>query len=137
MSDLHKGVHFTLSPPKGTESIISTEAIEFLAVLHRTFDGRRKELLENRKKVQQDLDNVCPHSHSPSSSPVTTHAMAKIRAGTLMIRAKHYLSPKRPRRSGRIQLGRALPQLQGSKIGGESSFTSAYLRLLRRSDRGR
>jgi len=60
MSELPKGVHFTLSPPKGTEFIISTEAIEFLAVLHRTFDGRRKELLENRKKVQADLDNVCP-----------------------------------------------------------------------------
>jgi len=58
MSDLPKGVHFTLSPPKGTESIISTEAIEFLAVLHRTFDGRRKELLKNREKVQEDLDNV-------------------------------------------------------------------------------
>jgi malate synthase len=58
MSDLPKGVHFTLSPPKGTESIISTEAIEFLAVLHRTFDGRRKELLENRNKVQADLDSV-------------------------------------------------------------------------------
>jgi len=57
-SSLPKGVHFTLSPPKGTESIISTEAIEFLAILHRTFDGRRKELLENRKKVQADLDAV-------------------------------------------------------------------------------
>lgn len=60
-SSLPKGVHFTLSPPKGTESIISTEAIEFLAILHRTFDGRRKELLENRKKVQADLDAVCAH----------------------------------------------------------------------------
>jgi malate synthase len=57
---LPQGVHFTLSPPKGTESIISTEAIEFLAVLHRTFDARRKELLENRKKVQEQLDAVGP-----------------------------------------------------------------------------
>jgi malate synthase len=67
MSDLPKGVHFTLSPPKGTESIISTEAIEFLAVLHRTFDGRRKELLENRNKVQADLDNVRLLTSSPST----------------------------------------------------------------------
>lgn len=58
MSSLPKGVHLTLSPPKGTESILSTEAIEFLVILHRTFDGRRKELLENRKKVQADLDKV-------------------------------------------------------------------------------
>jgi hypothetical protein len=40
--------------------------------------------------------------------------------GTLTIRAKHYLSSKRPRRLGIIRLGLALPQLQGSKIGGES-----------------
>jgi malate synthase len=57
-SNLPKGVHFTLSPPKGTESIISTEAIEFLTILHRTFDARRKELLENRNRVQADLDAV-------------------------------------------------------------------------------
>lgn len=38
----------------------------------------------------------------------------------LMIRAKHYLSPKRPRRSGIIQLGLALHQLQGSRTGGTS-----------------
>jgi malate synthase len=62
---LPQGVHFTLSPPKGTESIISTEAIEFLAVLHRTFDARRKELLENRKKVQADLDAVCLSTFLP------------------------------------------------------------------------
>lgn len=58
MSNLPKGVHLTLSPPKGTEEILSTEAIEFLTVLHRTFDARRKELLENRKKVQAELDKV-------------------------------------------------------------------------------
>lgn len=63
MSNLPKGVHLTLSPPKGTEEILSTEAIEFLTVLHRTFDVRRKELLENRKKVQAELDNVCPCMH--------------------------------------------------------------------------
>jgi len=68
MPELPKGVHFTLSPPKGTEEIISTEAIEFLAILHRTFDGRRKELLENRTKVQEDLDNVCPFSRFTNAS---------------------------------------------------------------------
>jgi len=36
-----------------------------------------------------------------------------------MIRAKRYLSPKIPRRLGITQLGLALPQLQGSRIGGE------------------
>jgi len=55
---LPHGVHLTISPPKGGESILSHEALEFLAMLHRTFDKRRKELLENRKKVQADLDKV-------------------------------------------------------------------------------
>jgi hypothetical protein len=44
--------------------------------------------------------------------------------GALMIRAKHYLSSKRPRRSGIIQLGLALPRLQDSRIGGESFSSS-------------
>jgi malate synthase len=56
---LPQGVHLTLAPPKGGESILSTEALEFLVVLHRTFDARRRELLENRKKVQAELDKVC------------------------------------------------------------------------------
>jgi hypothetical protein len=46
--------------------------------------------------------------------------------GTLTIRAKHYLSSKRPRRLGIIQLGLALPQLQGSRIGGESAFLTCF-----------
>jgi len=46
--------------------------------------------------------------------------LAETRGEMLTIRAKHYLSPKRPRRLGIIQLGLALPQLQGSRIGGAS-----------------
>lgn len=58
MSNLPQGVHLTLPAPQGAESVLSTEALEFLAILHRTFDARRKELLENRKKVQAELDKV-------------------------------------------------------------------------------
>lgn len=58
MSSLPQGVHLTLPAPKGAEKILSTEALEFLAVLHRTFNARRLELLENRRKVQQELDSV-------------------------------------------------------------------------------
>ena len=59
---LPKGVHLTLAPPKGAEHILSTDALEFLAVLHRTFEATRQQLLENRKKVQKELDAVsaCP-----------------------------------------------------------------------------
>ncbi len=52
------GVHFTLPPPKGGETILTDAAIDFLVVLHRTFNARRLELLENRKKVQAELDAV-------------------------------------------------------------------------------
>lgn len=55
---LPTGVHLTLPVPKGAENILSTEALEFLVVLHRTFESRRQELLENRKKVQKELDSV-------------------------------------------------------------------------------
>ncbi len=37
---------------------MTNEALEFLAVLHRTFDATRKELLANRQKVQLELDKV-------------------------------------------------------------------------------
>lgn len=55
---LPKGVHLTLAVPKGAEHIITTEALEFLAILHRTFEKTRQQLLENRKKVQKELDAV-------------------------------------------------------------------------------
>jgi malate synthase len=55
---LPTGVQLTLPIPKGYESVISKECLEFLAVLHRTFNARRLELLENRKKIQEYLDQV-------------------------------------------------------------------------------
>jgi len=105
---LPQGVHFTLSPPKGTESIISTEAIEFLAVLHRTFDARRKELLENRKKVQEQLDAVGPF--------ISLSVTGKI----LTDRANRFHSRKRRRRLGITWLGPVLPRPQVSRTGGRS-----------------
>ena len=58
---LPQGVHLVLPAPQGAEQILSNDALEFLAMIHRTFDKRRKELLENRKVVQAELDKV---SHS-------------------------------------------------------------------------
>ncbi|AET40183.1 malate synthase MLS1 Ecym_5429 [Eremothecium cymbalariae DBVPG len=37
--------------------ILTKEALEFVALLHRTFNGRRKELLVNRRRVQAMLDS--------------------------------------------------------------------------------
>jgi len=55
---LPSGIHLTTPPPKGTEHILSPDALSFLAIIHRTFNARRKELLANRKKVQAELDKV-------------------------------------------------------------------------------
>jgi malate synthase len=55
---LPAGVHLTLSAPRGGEEILSAQALEFLVLLHKTFNARRLELLENRKKVQAQLDKV-------------------------------------------------------------------------------
>ncbi|ODV75478.1 malate synthase [Cyberlindnera jadinii NRRL Y-1542] len=37
--------------------IITKQSLEFVTLLHRTFNARRKELLANRQKVQEKLDN--------------------------------------------------------------------------------
>jgi len=55
---LPTGLHLTLPPPPGSEHILTNDALSFLAILHRTFNARRLELLENRKKVQAELDKV-------------------------------------------------------------------------------
>lgn len=55
---LPAGLNITLPIPKGGETILTPEALKFLTILHRTFDKRRRELLENRKKVQAELDKV-------------------------------------------------------------------------------
>jgi malate synthase len=39
-----------------TSKILTPEALRFLAVLHRTFDGKRRELLKARDDVQKRLD---------------------------------------------------------------------------------
>lgn len=55
---LPAGVQITLPVPQGADKILTPEAIKFLAVLHRTFDKRRKDLLNARKTVQAELDKV-------------------------------------------------------------------------------
>ncbi|CCF56758.1 hypothetical protein KAFR_0B04610 [Kazachstania africana CBS 2517] len=48
-----------LFPPSKTTTsdILSTGALEFVVLLHRTFNGRRKELLNNRISFQDKLDS--------------------------------------------------------------------------------
>lgn len=46
-------------PPSNTtvKTILTKEALEFIVLLHRTFNARRKQLLENRQDVQKKLDS--------------------------------------------------------------------------------
>ncbi|XDT22366.1 Malate synthase [Nakaseomyces glabratus] len=45
-------------PSKTTvKTILTKEALEFIVLLHRTFNARRKQLLENRQEVQKKLDS--------------------------------------------------------------------------------
>ncbi|WVF66786.1 malate synthase A [Kwoniella sp. CBS 6097] len=67
---LPKGLHLTTSVPSEGSKIITTEALEFLAILHRTFEGRRQELLKNRIKVQAELDQGKPLSFLPETKDI-------------------------------------------------------------------
>ncbi|MFG1921369.1 malate synthase A [Cryptosporangium sp. NPDC048952] len=49
------GVESTPTTVDGAETILSTEALEFLADLHRTFGARRNELLERRKTRRAEI----------------------------------------------------------------------------------
>ncbi|WVQ64250.1 malate synthase A [Kwoniella botswanensis] len=65
-----KEIHFTSPIPQEAQHILSKDAVEFLAVLHRTFDKRRLELLENRKQVQAELDQGKPLSFLPETKHI-------------------------------------------------------------------
>ncbi|WVO24097.1 malate synthase A [Cryptococcus decagattii] len=67
---LPQGIYLTVPIPKGGEHILSTQALEFLAVLHRTFNKRRLELLKNREKVQAELDQGKSLSFLPETREI-------------------------------------------------------------------
>ncbi len=52
---LPAGVEITASTEGRFREVLTPEAVEFLATLHREFDGRRRELLEARKARYADL----------------------------------------------------------------------------------
>src|SRR6184192_2658312 len=51
-----RGVEVRAKVPEGLESILSDEALELVASLHREFDGTRRALLERRVERQRRLD---------------------------------------------------------------------------------
>jgi malate synthase len=54
-NDLPEGVEILATGRPGDERILSAEALEFVAGLHRRFEDRRRELLVRRARVQQAL----------------------------------------------------------------------------------
>jgi malate synthase len=54
--ELPDGVELTAGVPEEHAEILSRDALAFLADLHRTFDPRRRELLEWRAQRQAELD---------------------------------------------------------------------------------
>jgi len=50
-----RGVELTRPAVGPHADILASDALEFLAALHRAFDGRRRELLERRAKRQRDI----------------------------------------------------------------------------------
>jgi len=51
------GIEVTGTLPENFREILVPDALKLVAKLHRTFNGRRKELLERRNRRQADLDN--------------------------------------------------------------------------------
>jgi malate synthase len=70
MSNLPNGVKLTHPIPSGGESILTPDALAFLALLHRTFNATRLELLEKRKAVQHELDNGKPLGFLPETKNI-------------------------------------------------------------------
>lgn len=55
--------------PAAADKILTPEALAFLALLHRTFNGRRKALLERRQLRQAEIDRGV----MPDFLPETRH----------------------------------------------------------------
>ena len=66
---LPPGVHISAPISAAYSSILTPEALAFLARLHRAFNTRRKELLKARDLRQQSLDA----GHKPDFLPETAH----------------------------------------------------------------
>jgi malate synthase len=62
--------HPSAGPPARWEEVLTPEAIDFLALLHRTFNGERLRLLELRKQRQAELDAGASFDFLPETADV-------------------------------------------------------------------
>ncbi len=54
--ETHPGVEICAPVPPAFEEVLTDRALELVATLHRSFDGRRLELLERRRRRQAEFD---------------------------------------------------------------------------------
>ncbi|CDO54591.1 hypothetical protein DV451_001194 [Geotrichum candidum] len=66
---LFNGIEVRAPIPDNARHILTKDAVAFLATLHRTFNGRRKELLARRVERQKEIDNGA----LPDFLPETKH----------------------------------------------------------------
>jgi malate synthase len=62
--------HPSAGPPARWEEVLTPEAVDFLALLHRTFNGERLRLLELRKQRQAELDAGASFDFLPETADV-------------------------------------------------------------------
>lgn len=67
---LPDGVEITAPITENHKQVLTTEALEFYATLHRAFNGRRLELLEARKQRQAELDAGKMPDYDPETASV-------------------------------------------------------------------
>ncbi|ODN86817.1 malate synthase A [Cryptococcus wingfieldii CBS 7118] len=67
---LPAGITLAQHVPPGAEHILTHDALQFLAVLHRTFNTTRLQLLANRESIQKDLDAGKPLTFLPETREV-------------------------------------------------------------------
>nr|AOR81604.1 malate synthase [Phaffia rhodozyma] len=70
MSSNIKGVQVLSKVSSAQAEILTPEALQFIATLHRTFDGTRKELLLNRLTLQAELDKGAQLTFPPETQHV-------------------------------------------------------------------
>src|ERR1700730_11174345 len=66
------GIEITGTHPENFSEILVPEALKLVAKLHRTFNGRRKELLERRNRRQADLDDGKTPDFLPETAQIRT-----------------------------------------------------------------
>lgn len=67
---MKEGVTIQREVPEGGEAVLTEEALDFVAGLHRAFDGRRRELLAARRRRAEEIDGGAQLTFLPETEAV-------------------------------------------------------------------